>query len=77
MKPIILFILHNLRFYDFIYHENYNCLNLYLLKREAQKFIRTWHLFFFTAACTGQVPVVTLLLHAGKGFTHLPVYAVC
>lgn len=46
------------------------------LKRKAQKFIRTWH-FFFTAACTGQVPVVTLLLHAGKGFTQLPVYAVC
>lgn len=46
------------------------------LKHEAQKFIRTWH-FFFTAACTGQVPVVTLLLHAGKGFMQLPVYAVC
>lgn len=34
-------------------------------------------IFFFTAACTGQVPVVTLLLHAGKGFMHLHVYAVC
>lgn len=46
--------------------ENYNC--LYLLNHEAQKLIRT---LFFTAACTGQVPVVTLLLHAGKGVMHL------
>lgn len=46
--------------------ENYNC--LYLLNHEAQKSVRT--IFFFTAACTGQVPVVTLLLHAGKGVMH-------